>query len=169
MKEFAVIAAAVAIVAATCAPVVIAGIPITKVDKIDPTEEIYMDMACTAASKSVASKGKPCGAVVILNRAWKGSGTATADATAEQNAIAASRLPDLELADVYTICEPTTEAYNDMCRMGAQNCYFVIPRDVVVAKGIYPAEAYDDSKIDPSLTPVPLKQMDFPEAQKLIK
>ena len=79
MKEFAVIAAAVAIVAAACAPVVIAGIPITKVDKIDPTEEIYMDMACTAASKSVASKGKPCGAVVILNRAWKGSGTATAD------------------------------------------------------------------------------------------
>ena len=55
MKEFAVIAAAVAIVAAACAPVVIAGIPITKVDKIDPTEEIYMDMACTAASKSVAS------------------------------------------------------------------------------------------------------------------
>ncbi len=169
MKKFAVIAAAVAIVAAACAPAAVAGVPITKVDKIDPTENIYMDMACTAASKSVASKGKPCGAVVILNRAWKGSGTATADATAEQNAIAASRLPDLEFADVYTICEPTTEAYNDMCRMGAQTCYFVIPRDVVVAKGIYPAEAYDDSKIDASVTPVPLKQMAFPEAEKLVK
>lgn len=169
MKKFAVIATLVAVFAAACAPAAVAGVPITKVDKIDPTEEIYMDMACTAASKSVASKGKPCGAVVILNRAWKGSGTASADATAEQNAIAASRLADLEFADVYTICEPTTEAYNDMCRMGAQTCYFVIPRDEVIAKGIYPAEAYDDSKIDPSVEPVPLKQMDFPEASKLVK
>lgn len=169
MKKIAVICAAVAVVVGGCVVSAFAGTPITKVDKIDPTDEIYMDMATTAASKSVASKGKPCGAVVILNRAWKGSGTANANGTAEQNAIAASRLPDLELATVYTVCEPTTEAYNDICKMGAEAVYFVVPRDVVIAKGIYPASAYDDSKIDSDVTPVPLKQMDYADAEKLVR
>lgn len=169
MKKLFALAAVVAAVAFGGAMTAQAQVNITKVDKVDPTEQIFMDMATTAASKSVAQKGLPCGAVVILNRAWKGSGIADANGTAEQNAIAASRLKDLENADVYTVCEPTTEAYNEMCRMGANACYFAIPRQVVIEKGIYPAEAYNDSKIDTSLTPVPLNKLDFPEAEKLLK
>ncbi|MEE1207784.1 MAG: hypothetical protein UHP27_06400 [Muribaculaceae bacterium] len=146
-----------------------AGVPITKVDRIEPTDGVFMDMACTAASKSVADQGKPCGAVVILNGAWKGSGTPSASGTAEQNAIAASRLKSLENATVYTVCEPTTEAYNEICRMNADRVYFAIPRSQVIAKGIYPASAYDDSKIDSTLTLAPLLAMDYDEASALVK
>ena len=42
-------------------------------------------------------------------------------------------------------------------------------RDDVVAAGIYPASAYDDSKIDTTLTQVPLKQISFAEAASLLK
>ena len=139
-----------------------AGVPITKVDRIEPTDGVFMDMACTAASKSVADQGKPCGAVVILNGAWKGSGTPSASGTA-------ARLKSLENATVYTVCEPTTEAYNEICRMNADRVYFAIPRSQVIAKGIYPASAYDDSKIDSTLTLAPLLAMDYDEASALVK
>ena len=146
-----------------------AGVPITKVDKIAPTDEIYMDMATTGASKSVSQKGEPCGAVVSLNGAGKGSGTANTKGTAEQNAIAASNLASLNHAVIYTVNEPTTEAYNDICTFGADAIYFVNPREVVIAKGIYPASAYDDSKIDTTKTQVPLRQMSYPDAAALLK
>lgn len=146
-----------------------AATPITKVDKISPTDEVYMDMATTAASKSVADNGKPCGAVVILNGAWKGSGIATEKGTAEQNAIAASRLRSLNNASVYTVCEPTTEVYLEICRLKADAVYFVVPRDKVIEKGIYPASAYDDSLVDSTVVAVPLKCMDYSDAAALVK
>lgn len=164
-KLFAVAALAVAVFAGTA----LAGLPISKVDKVAPTDEIFMDMATTAATKAVASKGKPCGAVIILNNAWKATGTANANGTAEQNAIAKSGLASLRNATVFTVNEPTTEAYNDICAFGADAVVFVNGRDAVVANGIYPAEAYDDAKIDSTRTLVPLKQMDFPDAAALLK
>lgn len=165
MKKLFVFAAVIcAVVLST-----LAGVPITKVDKIAPTDEIFMDMATTAASKSIQSKGLPCGAVIILNGAWIATGTPTANATAEQNAIAKSGRTSLANASIYTINEPTTEAYNDICRFGADAVYFVNPREVVIAKGIYPASAYDDSKIDSTLTQVPLRQMSYPDATALLK
>lgn len=147
----------------------IAELPITKVDKIAPTEEIFMDMAVSAAKKAKQSKGLPCGAVIILNNAFRSAGTADATATAEQNAIAKAALPSLENAIIFTVNEPTTEAYNDICRFGAESVVFVNGRDDVVAAGIYPASAYDDSKIDTTLTQVPLKQISFAEAASLLK
>lgn len=161
--------AAIALIAAIIANTAFAGVPITKEGKIAPTDLVFIDMATTAASKSVADKGKPCGAVIILNGAWKGSGTANAKGTAEQNAIVASRLTSLSNATVFTVNEPTTEAYNEICRLGADAIVFVNPRDVVIAKGIYPASAYDDSQLVPEDQRVPMRQIDYPDAEALLK
>lgn len=146
-----------------------AELPITKVDKIAPTEEIFMDMAVSTAKKAKQAKGLPCGAVVILNNAFRSAGTADATATAEQNAIAKAGLPNLENAIIFTVNEPTTEAYNDICHFGAESVVFVNGRDDVIAAGVYPASAYDDSKIDTTAARVPLKQISFAEASALLK
>lgn len=158
-----------ALAAIFCAVLVQAGVPITKVDKIAPTDEVFMDMATTAAVKSKSANGLPCGAVIILNGAWRSTGNAHGDMTAEQDAAAKSRLSSLANATVYTVNEPTTEAYLDLCRLGADAIYFVNPRQVVIAKGIYPASAYDDSKIDAGVNAVPLKQMQYADAAALLK
>lgn len=158
-----------AILAVILSAVAYAGVPITKVDKIAPTDEVYMDMATTAARQAKNNGGMPCGAVIILNGAWRSSGNATANVTAEQAAINKSRLSNLANATIYTVNEPTTEAYNDICRFGADAVFFVNPREVVIAKGIYPASAYDDTKIDSTLTQVPLKQMPYADASALLK
>lgn len=148
---------------------VLAAVPITKVDKVSPTDEIYMDMATSAASKAAKGKGLPCGAVVILNNAFRSAGTASADVTAEQNAIAKAGLSSLQNAVIYTVNEPTTDAYNDICRFGADAVFFVNPREKVIEAGIYPASAYDDSRIDTGLTQVPMKQLDYSDAEALLK
>ena len=146
-----------------------AAVPISKVDKVSPTDEIFMDMAYSAASKSANAKGLPCGAVIILNNAFRAAGTADANATAEQNAIAKAGLANLENATIFTVNEPTTEAYNDICRFGADAVIFVNSRDKVIAAGVYPASAYDDSKIDTTVTQVPLKQISYADAERLLK
>lgn len=146
-----------------------AAVPISKVDKVSPTDEIYMDMAVSAASKSASAKGLPCGAVIILNNAFRSAGTATANATAEQNAIAKAGLPTLENATIFTVNEPTTEAYNDICKFGADAVVFVNARDKVIAAGVYSAEDYDDSKVDATVPAVPLKQIGYAEAEALLK
>ncbi len=51
-----------------------AGVPITKVDKINPTDMVYMDMATEAANASIKQQGTPDGAVIILNGAFRSSG-----------------------------------------------------------------------------------------------
>lgn len=147
----------------------VAGLPITKVDKVEPTQEIFMDMAVTAASASKAKKGLPCGAVIILNNAWRSTGKAADGITAEQDAVAKARLSSLANAVVFTVNEPITEAYNDLCHFGAEAIYFVNPREKVIAAGIYPASAYDDSKIDSTVKAVPMTQMSFADAEALIK
>lgn len=147
----------------------IAGVPITKVDKVEPTDAIFMDMAVTAAKKSISEKGKPCGAVIILNKAWRSTGIPTADKTAELVAFEKSRRQTLKNAVIYTVNEPTTDTYITLCEAGVEAIYFANPREAVIAAGIYPASAYDDSKISPDLIQAPLNCMTDPEAASLIK
>lgn len=144
-----------------------AQVTITKVDKVVPTDQIFMDMAVTAGGKSLAAGNVPCGAVVILNNAWRSTGIPGDNITAEENAIAKSRLSNLANATIYTIVEPTTEVYNTINSLGANAIYFVVGRDQAVALGIYPASAYDESKVAEGAS-VPMKQMAFDEATQLV-
>lgn len=142
---------------------------ITKVDKIKPTDGVYMDMAVTAAETAVSQGLKPCGAVVILNGAWRSTGMPSQSKTAEENAIAKSRRTKLTNAAIYTINQPTSEAVNAIRRAGAEEVIFVNSAEDVIAAGIYPAEAYDVALIDTTLAEVPMHQIDYAPATKLIK
>lgn len=166
MKKIIALIALVAMFAVNSAN---AGVPITKVDKVAPTDEIFMDMAVTAAKKAVKEGQAPCGAVIILNGAWRSTGTPGATATAEENAISKSRRQTMSNSTLYTIVEPTTEVYNTICKLGADAIYFVVGRDEAVAKGIYPASAYDDSKVDSSVPAVPMSQLPYADAETLVK
>ena len=146
-----------------------AGVPISKDDKVSPIDEIWMDMAVGVAKVNVESGGAPCGTVIIFNGAFKCAGEATDKATSIETAIAMSRMVSLENAVIYTTNEPTIEAYNMICKFGADAVYFVNPKAKVIAAGVQPAEAYDESKLDTSLTPVPVKQMDYADASALLK
>lgn len=156
------------IFAALACVMAMAAVPVSKV-KAKPADNIFMEMATTAAAKSVVQKGKPCGAVVILNNAFKGTGIADATKTAEENAITTSRLGVPSGAVIYTVCEPTAAGYNAICRSGAKAVYFVVPRETVIGKGIYPASAYDDGAYDATLKQVPLRRIDYADAAALIK
>lgn len=147
----------------------VAAVPVATTEKARPTDNIFMEMATTAAAKSVVQKGKPCGAVVILNNAFKGTGIADATKTAEENAITTSRLGVPSGAVIYTVCEPTAAGYNAICRSGAKAVYFVVPREMVIGKGIYPVSAYDDGAYDATLKQVPLRRIDYADAAALIK
>ncbi len=146
-----------------------AGVPISKRDKISPVDEIWMDMAVTVAKVNVEEGGIPCGSVVVLNGKLQSSGQATEKATSVETAIAMSKLNSLENAVIFTVNEPTAEAYNAICRVGADAVYFVNTKDAVIAAGVQPAEAYDESKLDSTLTQVPVKQMDYEDAAALLK
>lgn len=146
-----------------------AQVKITKVDKVQPTQEIFMDMAMTAATKAKADGQPPCGTVIILNNAWKATGTPTASSTCEENAIAKSHLGRLTNATVYTLVEPTAAAFVALSVAAPDAVYFVIPRETAIAKGIYPASAYGEVTLPEGVQPVTLIQMPFADAQKLIK
>ena len=146
-----------------------AGIPITKVDKIRPTDEVFMDMAVAAAKKSVANRQQPGGAVIILNGAWKATGMPSADKTPEVDAFEKARRGDLVNASVYTINEPTTETINFLNSLGVQAIYFCNDRDAVVAAGVYPSSAYDDAKLNQSDEMAPMTLIVYPDAQALLK
>ena len=143
-------------------------IDITKVDRVEPTDEMFMDMATTAARQSISSGGPASGAVIILNGAWRSTGTPGDGRTAEQNAYMRSRLDQLNQANIYTINEPTTEIVNFLNSLHVNAIYFVNGRDAVVAAGIYPASAYDDSKLDKSGYMAKMWQLTFPEAVELL-
>lgn len=146
-----------------------AQVTITKVDKVNPTDDMFIDMAVTAAETAVEQGKKPCGAVVILNGAWRSTGMADDNTTAEESAIARSRRTSLRSASIYTVNQPTTEALNAIARSGAEAVYFVNPAADVIAAGIYPAEAFDAAALDTTLTPVPVIQLDYPAAHKFVK
>lgn len=166
MMKKSLLSAAAAIVIA--APAIIAQAVITKVDRIAPTDQIYMDMATEAAKEAKKAGEKADGAVVILNNAFHSSGKPSGNTSAAQNAIGKARVTSLENAKIYTVNEPTTETLNAMSRRKAQAVYFVNSREDVVKAGIYPAEAYDDSKIDTTVTQVPMHRMAYEAASELI-
>lgn len=143
-------------------------VDITKVDKVLPSDEMFMDMAVTAAKKSMASNTGASGAVIILNGAWRATGTPEGEKTAEEAAFAKSRLTKLNNAVVYTINEPITEVINFLNSLGVDAIYFANPRQVVIAAGIYPATAYDDSQVDSSVKQAPIYWLPFDEAADLI-
>lgn len=146
-----------------------AAVPISKNDKISPVDEIWMDMAVTVAKVNVEEGGIPCGSVVVFNGKLQSSGQATEKATSVETAIATSKLRTLENAVIYTVNEPTAEAYNAICKAKADAVYFVNPKEKVIAAGVQLADAYDESKLDSTLTQVPVKQMDYADAAALIK
>ena len=164
MKKIITIAALILSVVFTASAV-----DITKVAKVKPTDEMFMDMAVTAANKSVASNNAPTGAVIILNGAWKATGIPETGKTAEQVAVEKSRLSSLRNATIFTVAEPTTEVINMLNSKGVDAIYFAIPRAKVIEKKVYPAEAYNDEEIDTDVKQAPLMQITFAEAEALYK
>lgn len=150
-----------AIMLVAMAGVAEAQVSITKVDKVEVTDQMFMDMAVSQAQENVAAGEKPCGAVVILNGALRSAGKSSATTTAEESAIAKSRKKKLANAVIYTVNEPTMAAYNAICRAGVDAVYFVNSRAEVIAAGVYTAEDYDDSKIDGTLKAVPMSCMTY--------
>lgn len=146
-----------------------ASVEISKREKVSPVDEIWMDMAVTVAKVNVEEGGVPCGSVVVLNGRLQSSGQATEKATSVETSIAMSKLKSLRNAKIYTVNEPTIEAYNAACKAKADAIYFVNSKDKVIASGVQPAEAYDESKIDSTLTPIPVIQMDYADAAALLK
>lgn len=146
-----------------------AGINISKDDKISPIDAIWMDMAVGIARDNVNEGGIPCGSVIVFNGALKSVGTATEKATSIETAIATSKLATLENAVIYTVNEPTSEAYNAICRAGADAVYFVNSKKDVIDAKIQSAKAYDESKLDSSLRQVTVIKMGFPDAAELLK
>lgn len=142
---------------------------ITLVDKINPTDEVFMDMAVTAAQKSVSQQGKPEGAVIILNGAWRATGLPTAGKTVEEAAFAKSRLNSLKNATVYTVNQPTVAALNALNAAGVEAVYFANPADDVIAAGIFTAEDYDTAALDTAFVQAPLRQVPYAPAAALLK
>lgn len=164
MKKIALI-----LMAAIVAVGTFAGVNITKVDKVAPTDEMFIDMAVTAAKKSKAETGVASGAVVILNGAWRSTGIPADGKTAEKVAFEKSRRQTLKNATVYTLNEPTTETYNMLNNLGVEAIYFVNPREAVVAAGIYPASAYNDEAIDTSISQAPMTCLPYADGEALLK
>lgn len=146
-----------------------AAIPISRNDKVTPVDEIWMDMAVTVATVNVEEGGIPCGSVVIFNGRLQSTGQATEKATSIETAIAMSKLRTLTNTVIYTVNEPTAEAYNAICKAKPNAVYFVNPKEKVIAAGVQPAEAYDESKLDSTLAKVPIKQMYYEDAEALLK
>lgn len=161
MKKF--ILSLLSAVALCAAPAAMAQIEITKVDKVQPNDQIFMDMAVSAAKTSVADGGLPCGSVVILNGAWRSTGMPSNGITAEQVAINKSRAKSLANASIYTVVQPTTAAAEAIRNSGADAVYFVIPADVAVAKGIYKQSDYQGDA-----PAVKMIQLPFDEATALV-
>lgn len=146
-----------------------AQVNITKVDKVKPNDEIFMEMAVTAAQKAKADGLKPGGAVVILNGAWRSTGLPMDGMTPEENAISKSRRSNLNNASIYTINQPTSAALNAIMASGADAIYFVNSAEDVIAAGIYTEEDYDASALDSNLTPTPTFQIIYAPASDIIK
>lgn len=144
-------------------------LPVTKVDNATPAEMVGIDMATDAAKSNVASGGVPDGAAIIVNGHLKSTGVPSAGVSAVENAVAKSGLSTLKGASVFVVNQPVTDAYLKLSSLGADAVYFVNGADAVVAAGIVPESAYDDSSVDATARLAPLKSVPFPEAQRLIK
>lgn len=143
-------------------------LPISKVGMIMPDDMVYIDMATSAAKSAVASGDKADGAVIIKNSAPVATAGATAGATAVSNAIDKAGVAALKDAVIYTVNQPQITDLVTLSKSGAKTIYFVNGADRVVAAGIYPAEAYDETAIPAGHTITPMIQLEYPDAQKLL-
>ncbi len=145
-----ILASIVAIALGLCA---VAQTQLSTTEKANPNDDTFIDMAVSAGKQAKAAGEKPCGTVVILNGAWKATGTPSATATAEENAISKSRLKSLKGARVYTVFEPTTRALVALTKAGADAVYYAVTSDDAVEAGIYKQEEYvpSDSATIPAI------------------
>lgn len=141
----------------------------TTVSELSNNDEMFMDMAVSAAKKSAASNNPAAGAVIIRSGAWRSTGTPDADKTAEEVAYIKSRLSNLAGASVYTVNEPITMVVNLLNSLGVDAIYFSNTRDEVVAAGVYPASAYNDDKLDKTVKQAPVIRLIFEDASMLLK
>lgn len=142
------------------APAASAQAVITNVDKIQPNEQVFMDMAVSAAKTSVADDGLPCGAVVILNGAWRSTGMPSNEQSAEQVAINKSRSKSLANAQIYTVVQPTSAACKAIAAAGTGAVYFAVPAADAIAAGIYKASDYEGGDDSVKMTQVPYSDAD---------
>lgn len=134
-----------AIAIAAMSAMAYAQVGISPTEKASPDDDTFIDMAVTAGKQAKASGEKPCGTVIILNGAWKATGTPTGDLTAEENAISKSRLGTLKGTRVYTVVEPTTRAAVALTKSGADVVYYAVTSDDAIEAGVYTAEDYAPS------------------------
>lgn len=145
-----------------------AQVKLSPVDKAEPTDEVFMDMAVTVANTAVAQGYKPCGTVIVMHGAWKSSGMAVGGKTAEQDALARSRRTKLPTAVVYTVNQPTTDALITLREAGVATVFYVNPMEDVVAAGIYTEADYAIVK-DASEGSMNVIRMDYAPATTLLK
>lgn len=141
-----------------------AGVTVNRAPKLDANQQVYIDMAVSAAKTSVAEGDMPTGAVVILGGAWRGTGTAMDGRGAEATAIAKARTKTLGNATLYTMIQPTSAACAEIAKSGIQQVYFVIDADQAIKAGIHKASDFTPAA-DVNLT---LTQLPYPAAQKVV-
>lgn len=146
----------------------VAQVQLSAVDKAQPTDEVFMDMAVTVANTAVAQGYKPCGTVIVMNGAWKSSGMAVGGQTSEQDALARSRRTSLPTATVYTVNQPTTAALDALRAAGVATVYYVNPQEAVVAAGLYTDADYAPV-LDATQRPVKVIRMDYAPAVALLR
>lgn len=134
-------------------------------EKITPDDQVFIDMAVSAAKTSVADGNEPCGAVLILNGAWRSTGMPSNGISPEEVAINKSRAKSLANAALYTVVQPTTAALNAIEKAGVGAVYYAIDAATAIQAGIYKAEDYDNA---PQLS-IPMVQIPYAEANALIK
>ncbi|MDE6301022.1 MAG: hypothetical protein K2M19_04850 [Muribaculaceae bacterium] len=162
MKTVLSIIAAIAVSLAASAQV-----NISKVDKVSPNDEIFMDMAVSAAQNAVESGQKANGAVLVLNGAWKATGLPGANNTPEAEAIAKTKRTTIPGAVIFTVNQPTPAAVNAAGDAGIEAIYFVNSADAAVAAGIYSKSDYA-GEVNPDVT-VAVLQMTYAPAAALLK
>lgn len=143
--------------------------PVTELSNPSPVDMVGMDMATDAAKSSVKNGGKADGAVIVVNGRVRAVGMPGDGKSAEEDAVLKSGLKSLAGASIYTVNQPSVPVYVKLSDLGVASICFVNGSDAVIASGLEPASAYDESLADGKSALAPLKSMSFPEAQRLLK
>ncbi|MDE6308700.1 MAG: hypothetical protein K2L93_01695 [Muribaculaceae bacterium] len=132
----------------------------------DPADAAFMDMAVEMAQMAVEQGDAPGGTAIILNGAFHAVGHG---ATPELDALRNAHSASLANAAVYTVNEPTTEAWVEMSKRGVSQIYYANPREDVIEAGIYRVSDYDDSAIPADVTLTSKKELAHSGAAALIE
>jgi deoxycytidylate deaminase len=130
-------------------------------------DEMFIDMAVTAARKALNDGNAPAGAVIVANGAWRATGIPSAAASAEENAIADLRNVDPAKATVYTLNYPSAAALAAIARAKIPTVVYVNTQQQLISANIAaPADFGSDPSISFSIT---LIQSDNADAKALIQ